>query len=72
MHEDLFQQAAELATIDAKKPKQANLRRAVSAAYYAVFHYCGVRIRALLNNPFEISLRGICSACLMNSSAIRY
>lgn len=38
MHEDLFLQAVTLATIDAKKPKQANLRRAVSAAYYAMFH----------------------------------
>ena len=39
MHEDLFAQAEILAKLDAKKPKQANLRRAVSAAYYAVFHY---------------------------------
>ena len=37
-HGDLLQQAFHLATIDAKKPKQANLRRAVSSAYYAVFH----------------------------------
>ena len=39
-----------LATIDAKKPKQANLRRAISSAYYAVFHLlvdeaCRVQIR---------------------------
>jgi hypothetical protein len=27
-----------LALVDAGKPKQANLRRAVSAAYYALFH----------------------------------
>lgn len=39
MHEDLFAQAETLAKLDAKKPKQANLRRAVSTAYYAVFHY---------------------------------
>ena len=39
MHEDLFSQAETLAKLDAKKPKQANLRRAVSSAYYAVFHY---------------------------------
>ena len=37
MHEDLFSQAETLAKLDAKKPKQANLRRAVSSAYYAVF-----------------------------------
>lgn len=39
MYIDLFKQAEALATLDAKKPKQVNLRRAVSAAYYAVFHY---------------------------------
>ena len=49
MHEDLFSQAEKLAKLDVKKPKQANLRRAVSSAYYAVFHYlvheaCSVQI----------------------------
>lgn len=39
MHEDLFSQAEDLAKVDPKRPKQANLRRAVSAAYYAVFHF---------------------------------
>lgn len=39
MHQDLFAQAMALATLDARKPKQVNLRRAVSAAYDAVFHY---------------------------------
>ncbi|HZW30563.1 MAG TPA: hypothetical protein VFF52_07645 [Isosphaeraceae bacterium] len=38
LHEDLLEQAVRLATLDARKPKQANLRRAVSSAYYAVFH----------------------------------
>lgn len=39
MHDDLLVQARRLARLDPKKPKQANLRRAVSAAYYAVFHF---------------------------------
>src|SRR5262245_30033239 len=39
MHEDLFVQAKLLAKVDAKKPKQANLRRAISSTYYALFHY---------------------------------
>lgn len=39
MHEDLFAQAEMLARVDTRKPKQVNLRRAVSAAYYGVFHY---------------------------------
>ena len=34
MHKDLLEQAQRLATLDLKKPKQANLRRAISAAYY--------------------------------------
>lgn len=36
--DDLLQQAVRLAQIDPRRPKQANVRRAVSAAYYAVFH----------------------------------
>lgn len=39
MHEDLLSQAKMLARADKGRPKQVNLRRAVSAAYYAYFHY---------------------------------
>lgn len=35
---DLLDQANTLAGLDPKKPKQASLRRAISAAYYSVFH----------------------------------
>jgi hypothetical protein len=34
----LLEQAEVLRTLDATRPKQVNLRRGVSAAYYAVFH----------------------------------
>lgn len=38
--EHLLDQARHLATRDAQgRPRQANLRRAVSSAYYALFHY---------------------------------
>ena len=37
-HGDLLVQARQLAEVDPKRPKQVNLRRAVSAAYYALFH----------------------------------
>ena len=37
-HDDLLEQAAHLAAREPKRPKQASLRRAVSAAYYALFH----------------------------------
>ena len=35
---DLLEQAGHLATRESKRPKQASLRRAVSSAYYALFH----------------------------------
>src|SRR5258708_5295791 len=36
--DDLFEQARHLATREKKRPRQASLRRAVSTAYYALFH----------------------------------
>jgi uncharacterized protein (UPF0332 family) len=36
--DDLLEQARHLQKLDLKKPKQANLRRAVSSAYYSLFH----------------------------------
>jgi hypothetical protein len=39
LSDDLLAQAKHLATLDATRPKQANLRRAVSSAYYALFHF---------------------------------
>jgi hypothetical protein len=38
LHEDLLAQAQQLAQWDARRPKQVNLRRAGSSAYYALFH----------------------------------
>ncbi len=38
LHQDLLDQATFLAKREPKRPKQASLRRAVSAAYYALFH----------------------------------
>ena len=38
LHDDLLAVAGELARLDASKPRQATLRRAISTAYYAVFH----------------------------------
>jgi uncharacterized protein (UPF0332 family) len=36
--EDLLEQAWHLANLEAKRPKQASLRRAISTAYYAMLH----------------------------------
>ena len=38
LHLDLLRQARHLATKEPRRPSQASLRRAVSAAYYALFH----------------------------------
>lgn len=37
--DDLLAQADILLRLDKRRPKQANLRRAISAAYYALFHF---------------------------------
>ena len=39
--DDLLVQARDLAEKEPRKPKQASLRRAVSSAYYALFHFLG-------------------------------
>lgn len=39
LSERLLEQAEILITIDSRRPRQANLRRAVSAGYYALFHF---------------------------------
>ncbi len=36
--DDLLSQAGRLTNLEPRRPKQASLRRAVSTAYYAVFH----------------------------------
>ena len=38
LQQDLLRQARDLATKEPRRPSQASLRRAVSAAYYALFH----------------------------------
>ncbi len=38
LHDELLSQAERLARLEPKHPKQASLRRAISTAYYALFH----------------------------------
>jgi len=38
LHDDLLEQAGHLFTRDPRRPKQASLRRSISAAYYSLFH----------------------------------
>lgn len=39
IHRDLLHQARRLARLDPRRPRQANLRRAISSAYYGLFHF---------------------------------
>ena len=39
LHDQLLEQAHQLATRERRRPRQGSLRRAVSAAYYALFHF---------------------------------
>lgn len=38
LHHDLLEQARHLASREPRRPRQASLRRAISSAYYALFH----------------------------------
>lgn len=63
---DLLVQAKHLATREPKRPKQASLRRAVSTAYYALFHLLSDDAAALLvrGNP---TLRRVARRALSHS-----
>jgi hypothetical protein len=45
---DLLEQAGHLARLEPGEPKQASLRRAISAAYYALFHFLAAQAAARL------------------------
>ena len=72
--EDLLQQAYDLAYKEPTDPKQASLRRAVSTAYYALFHllvdetvskWAVERQRSILARTFEHGkMKGICDEVL--------
>ena len=68
--EDLLEQAFDLARKEPEEPKQASLRRAVSTAYYALFHllideavskWSVERQRSILARTFEHGrMKAIC------------
>jgi len=57
LHDDLLQQARFLANREPVHPRQASLRRAVSAAYYALFHALIAEAAAILAPPDPPNLR---------------
>ena len=60
LHHDLLQQARALAHHEPKKPKQASLRRSVSAAYYSLFHLLtSAASDRLITGPGRNALRSV-------------
>jgi uncharacterized protein (UPF0332 family) len=57
LHQDLLQHAERLAKLDPHRPKQVNLRRAVSAAYYALFHLLTAATSALYAGELGLAAR---------------
>jgi hypothetical protein len=56
LHDQLLAQAWLLAKKEPKRPLQASLRRAVSAAYYAVFHLLVDAGGRSLTEPGDVKL----------------
>ena len=56
-HDELLEQAKELVHKNPKNPTQADLRRSVSSAYYALFHL--LIFEACLNWSNEVSRPGL-------------
>jgi len=59
LHNDLLEQAYHLALREPRRPRQASLRRAVSSAYYALYHllvHDGTRVLAP-PNPGKLRLQ---------------
>src|ERR1700685_1378356 len=77
--EDLLQQAYDLANKEPTDAKQASLRRAVSTAYYALFHllideavskWAVERQRSILARTFEHpKMKGICGEVLKTAKS---
>jgi hypothetical protein len=57
LHHDLLEQAIHLAKREARRPRQASLRRAVSAAYYALFHLLAAEGAAIMTRGSTPRLR---------------
>lgn len=60
LHRDLMHQARMLARHEPERPRQASLRRAVSAAYYALFHLLtSEALNCLITGTGRESLRAV-------------
>jgi uncharacterized protein (UPF0332 family) len=66
--EELLAQARFLASLDPHSPTQANLRRAVSSAYYAVFHLFSAEVAAQIISGGPSGLRQRTQRALSHNS----
>jgi uncharacterized protein (UPF0332 family) len=57
LHHDLLEQARHLATREPTRSRQASLRRAMSASYYALFHFLAAESAKLATPPRPSGLR---------------
>jgi uncharacterized protein (UPF0332 family) len=80
-HDDLLAQAVKLVHEDPVSPKQASLRRAVSAAYYSVFHmliaestsnWNRANLQAALGRAFDHNLMKTASKGVANSDTFPF
>jgi hypothetical protein len=69
--EELLTQARFLASLDPHTPVQANLRRAVSSAYYAVFHLFSAEVAAQIVSVGPSGLRDRTQRALNHNSMYR-
>ncbi|MBX3102209.1 MAG: hypothetical protein KF690_06855 [Bacteroidetes bacterium] len=66
--QDLLEQARHLAHKEPKRPKQASLRRAVSAAYYTLFHHLVGTSCTLLFSNTQRSVHAIAARAFEHTS----
>ena len=69
LSDDLLQQAKRLASQDPGRPKDASIRRAISTAYYALFHFLLDEASGMLvgPSPNDKALRHLLSRCFVHS-----
>ncbi len=71
LHHDLLAQAHVLATREPRRPRQASLRRSVSASYYAVFHLLtDAAARRLVSGDDRDPLRHILRRAFSHASMV--
>ena len=65
--EELLEHARFLASLDEQTTSQANIRRAISAAYYAVFHLLSAAVAEQVSPDFPAGLRECTQRVLSHS-----